>query len=172
MCFCRQSNLQKQWQHGGGKKREFCRHFNLGRHVRVPSAHAINTWVQNFEETGAALKKKPSGDVQAVRTPDTVLLRFRDRAGGKVGEACVDYWRKFGVMRSKLKTLTPHIHSSPAFLIWLSREKLLLCALREHFFFCCSCFWLSLLNFLLLLFILLLSLFILVIIIVIVVFVF
>ena len=26
-------------------RREFRRHFNLGRHDRVPSADAINTWV-------------------------------------------------------------------------------------------------------------------------------
>jgi hypothetical protein len=25
---------------------------------QVPSAHAIRTWVRNFEETGSALKKK------------------------------------------------------------------------------------------------------------------
>ena len=30
-----------------------------GHHDRVPSAHAINTWIHNFEETGSAMKKKP-----------------------------------------------------------------------------------------------------------------
>jgi hypothetical protein len=28
---------------------------------QVPPAQAIRTWVRNFEETGSALKKKPSG---------------------------------------------------------------------------------------------------------------
>jgi transposase len=31
------------------------------RHCEIPSAHAIRTWVRNFEETGLALEKKPSG---------------------------------------------------------------------------------------------------------------
>lgn len=53
-------------------RREFRRQFNLGRHGRVPSAHAINTWIRNFEETGSALKKKPPGGVRTVRTPDNI----------------------------------------------------------------------------------------------------
>ena len=36
--------------------------FNLGRHGQVPSKHAIRTWIKNFEETGSALKKKPTGE--------------------------------------------------------------------------------------------------------------
>jgi transposase len=34
----------------------------------VPSAHAIKTWVNNFEETGSTVKKK-GGSVNTVRTP-------------------------------------------------------------------------------------------------------
>ena len=34
--------------------------FNLGRHGQVPSKHAIKSWIKNFEETGSALKKKPT----------------------------------------------------------------------------------------------------------------
>jgi hypothetical protein len=54
-------------------QRECRRHYNVGRHARVPSCHAIKTWVKNFEETGSALKKKPSGgqripeNIEAVR---------------------------------------------------------------------------------------------------------
>jgi len=44
-----------------GAQREFRHFFNLGRHGQVPSKHAIKTWMKNFEETGLALKKKPSG---------------------------------------------------------------------------------------------------------------
>jgi hypothetical protein len=39
---------------------------------QVPSAHAIRTWVRNFEETGSALKKKPSGCVLSVRIPENI----------------------------------------------------------------------------------------------------
>lgn len=53
-------------------RREFRCHFNLGRHDRVPSAHAIKTWIRNFEETGSAMKKKPRGRVRTVRTPDNI----------------------------------------------------------------------------------------------------
>jgi len=38
-------------------QREFRRFFSLGRHGQVPSKHAIQTWIKNFEETGSALKK-------------------------------------------------------------------------------------------------------------------
>ena len=43
-----------------GAQREFRRFFNVGRHGQVPSKHAIKTWIKNFEETGSALKKKPT----------------------------------------------------------------------------------------------------------------
>ncbi len=38
-------------------QREFRRFYNLGRHGAVPSKHAIKCWINNFEETGSALKK-------------------------------------------------------------------------------------------------------------------
>jgi transposase len=53
-------------------QREFRRHYNLGRHARVPTSHAINTWVKNFEETGSALKKKPPGGHRTQRTPENI----------------------------------------------------------------------------------------------------
>lgn len=52
-----------------GARREFRRHFNLGRHDRVPSAHAIKTWIHNFEESGSAMGKKPPGRARTIRTP-------------------------------------------------------------------------------------------------------
>src|SRR5215469_3296746 len=55
-----------------GARREFRRHFNLGRHDSVPSAHAIKTWISNFEETGSAMKKKPPDRERTVRTPQNV----------------------------------------------------------------------------------------------------
>jgi hypothetical protein len=39
-------------------RRAFRRQFNIGRHGRVPSAHAINTWVRNFEETDPLHRRK------------------------------------------------------------------------------------------------------------------
>ena len=39
-------------------QREFRREFGIHRNRAVPSAHAIKTWVRNFEATGSALKKK------------------------------------------------------------------------------------------------------------------
>ena len=37
---------------------EFRREFGIHCNRAVPSAHAIKTWVQNFEATGSTLKKK------------------------------------------------------------------------------------------------------------------
>jgi transposase len=42
-------------------EREFRREFGIYRNCGVPSAHAIKTWVRNFEATGSTLKKKGGG---------------------------------------------------------------------------------------------------------------
>jgi transposase len=39
-------------------QRDFRREFGIHRNHAVPSAHAIKTWVRNFEATGSTLKKK------------------------------------------------------------------------------------------------------------------
>jgi hypothetical protein len=41
-------------------QREFRRELAIHRNRAVPSAHAIKTWVQNFEATGYTLKRKNS----------------------------------------------------------------------------------------------------------------
>jgi hypothetical protein len=41
-------------------QREFRREFGIHRSRAVTSAHAIKTWVRNFEATGSTLKKKGS----------------------------------------------------------------------------------------------------------------
>jgi len=46
-------------------QREFRREFGIHRNRAVPSAHAIKTWVRNFEATGSTLKKK-DGSVKTV----------------------------------------------------------------------------------------------------------
>jgi transposase len=48
----------------------FRRHYEIPPRGQVPSAHTIRKWVRNFEETGSALKKKPSGCVLSVRIPE------------------------------------------------------------------------------------------------------
>jgi hypothetical protein len=45
--------MLQEWQ-----RRAFQRQFNIGRYGRVPSAHAANTWVRNFEETDPLLRSK------------------------------------------------------------------------------------------------------------------
>jgi len=54
-------------------QREFRRQFGIHRNRAVPSAHAIKTWVQNFEATGSALKKK-GRSVKTVRTPENIAV--------------------------------------------------------------------------------------------------
>jgi len=39
-------------------QREFRKKFGIHQNSKVPSAHAIKTWVSNFEETGSTVKKK------------------------------------------------------------------------------------------------------------------
>ena len=54
-------------------QREFRREFGTHRNRAVPSAHAIKTWVRNFEATGSTLKKK-GGGVRTVRTPENIAV--------------------------------------------------------------------------------------------------
>ena len=54
-------------------QREFRREFGIHRKCTVPSAHAIKTWVRNFEATGSTLKKK-GGRVKIVRTPENIAV--------------------------------------------------------------------------------------------------
>jgi hypothetical protein len=50
-------------------QREFGREFRIHRNRAGPSAHAIKTWIRNFEATGSTLKKK-GGSVKTVHTPE------------------------------------------------------------------------------------------------------
>jgi transposase len=58
-------------------QRVFRRHYEIPPHGQVPSAHAIRTWVRNFEETGSALKKslvyqtRPTNLAQLKKTSPT-----------------------------------------------------------------------------------------------------
>ena len=59
-----------------GAQRAFRRHSNLGRHGRVSSKHAIKTWIKNSEETGSALKKKPTGRPRSARSRFSVITLY------------------------------------------------------------------------------------------------
>jgi len=55
-----------------GAQTEFRRFLNLGRHGQVALKHAMKTWIKNFEETGSALKEKPTGRLISARTPQNI----------------------------------------------------------------------------------------------------
>jgi len=59
--------------------REFRKKFGIHRNSKVPSAHAIKTWVNNFEETGSTVKKK-GGSVKTVRNPHRTLTLWEHRS--------------------------------------------------------------------------------------------
>ena len=52
-------------------QREFREKFGIRRNSKVPSTHAIKTWVNNSEETDSTVKKK-GGSVKTVRTPQNI----------------------------------------------------------------------------------------------------
>jgi hypothetical protein len=52
---------------------EFRREFRIHRNRAVPSAHAIKTWVWNFEATGSTIKKK-GGSVKTVSTSENIVV--------------------------------------------------------------------------------------------------
>jgi transposase len=52
---------------------EFRREFGIHRNRAVLSAHAIKTWVWNFQTTGSTLEKK-GGSVKTVCTPENIAV--------------------------------------------------------------------------------------------------
>ena len=52
-------------------EREFRKKFGTHRNSKVPSSHAIKTWVNNFEETDLTVKKK-GGSGKTARTPQNI----------------------------------------------------------------------------------------------------
>ena len=66
--------LKGYYQNGGSLvrvRRAFRTHFNVPRNRPVTSNHAINTWVDNFEVSGSASKKR-GGSQKTVRTPENI----------------------------------------------------------------------------------------------------
>ena len=54
-------------------QRVFRIQFGIHRNRAVPSAHAIKTWVRNFEAIGSRLKKK-DGSVKTVLRPENIAV--------------------------------------------------------------------------------------------------
>ena len=52
-------------------RRAFRTHFNVPRNRPVPSNHAINTWVDNFEMSGSKSKKRGGGQ-KTVRSQENI----------------------------------------------------------------------------------------------------
>ena len=73
VCFCCEKAFYKNGDSFVITQSEFWRDFGIHCNLAVPSAHAIKTWVQNFEATGSTLKKK-GGSLKTVRTPENVVV--------------------------------------------------------------------------------------------------
>jgi len=84
-------------------QREFRKKFGIHRNRKVPSAHAIKTWVNNFEETGSTVKKK-GGSVKTVRTPqdmDAVRASFEQSPR----RSAVRHSKKLGLSESSVRRI-------------------------------------------------------------------
>ena len=82
---------------------EFRKKFGIHRNSKVPSAYAINTWVNNFEETGSTVKKK-GGSVKTVLTPqniDAVRASFEQSPR----RSAVRHSKKLGLSESSVRRI-------------------------------------------------------------------
>jgi len=89
---------------------EFRKKFGIHRNSKVPSAHAIRTWVNNFEETGSTVKKK-GGIVKTVRTPqniDAVRASFEQSPR----RSAVRHSKKLGLSESSVRCIYTWICTS------------------------------------------------------------
>jgi hypothetical protein len=80
---------------------EFRKKFGIHRNSKVPSPHAIKTWVNNFEETGSTVKKK-GGSVKTARTPqniDAVRASFEQSTSVGCGMMCRFFYVLYYVPR-------------------------------------------------------------------------
>ena len=84
-------------------QREFRKKFGIHRNRKVPSAHAIKTWVNNFEETSSTVKKK-GGSVKTVHTPqniDAVTASFEQSPH----RSAVRHSKKLGLSESSVRRI-------------------------------------------------------------------
>jgi len=77
-------------------RREFHKKFGIHRNSKMPSAHAIKTSVNNFEETGSTVKKK-GGSVKTVRTPPQNIDAVRASFVKSPRRSAVRHSKKLGL---------------------------------------------------------------------------
>ena len=90
-------------------QREFRKKFGFHRNSKMPSAHAIKTWVNNFEETGSTVKKK-GGSVKTVRPPqniDAVRASFEQSPR----RSAVRHFKNLGPSERRILHLDLHFRS-------------------------------------------------------------
>jgi len=75
--------------------RAFRTHFNVTRNRPVPSNHAINTWVDNFEVNGSTSKKR-GGSQKTERTPENIE-RVRETFGRSPRRSAVRHATTLGI---------------------------------------------------------------------------
>jgi len=84
-------------------QREFRKKFGIHRNSKVPSAHAIKTWVNNFEETGSTVNEK-GGSVKTVRTPQNIDA-VRESFEQSPRHSAVRYSKKLGMSESSVRRI-------------------------------------------------------------------
>jgi len=84
-------------------QREFRKKFGIHRNSKVPSAHAIQTWVNNFEETGLTVKKK-GGSVKTVRTLQNIEF-VRASFERSPCRSAVRHSKKLGLSESSVRRI-------------------------------------------------------------------
>ena len=93
-------------------QREFRKKLGIHRNSKLPSAHAINTCVNNFEETGSTVKRK-GGSVKTVRTPQNIdAMRVSFEQSSR--RSAVRHSKKLGLSESsarRISHLDLHFHS-------------------------------------------------------------
>jgi len=84
-------------------QREFRKKFGIHRNSKVPSAHAIKMWVNNFEEKGSSVKKK-GGSVKKVRTQqNTHAVRASFEQSPRL--SAVRHSKKVGLSESSVRRI-------------------------------------------------------------------
>jgi len=90
----------------------FRTHFNVPHNWPVPSNHAINTWVDNFEVSGSTFKKR-GGSQKTVRTPENIE-RVREAFERSPCRSAVRYTTTLGITpRSMWRILHNDLHYHP-----------------------------------------------------------
>ena len=93
-------------------QREFRREFGIHRNPAVPSAHAIKTWVRNFELTGSTLKRK-GGIVKTVRTPENIAV-VREAIERSPRRSALRHSMSLGLSEANVRrNLHKHLHFYP-----------------------------------------------------------